>query len=322
MARVTIEDRFFSDPRIDALQHLMGWSRQETIGRIISIWHASQERLLVKVTAKQLGFWGCIFDEQGIEKLVSSLVASEFVDKVGDKFQIRGNQKHVAALKKYQDRGRKGGEATKRKFQKDKNVKNSELPDNALENIEENGGLKAQHTPSTSHAKEGVKPSTSTAQFNSIQFNSIQGNSIQDNTENSKPSRKRDVSVSDHDTELGKKWADWTAGEYSHLKPKPEVYAEAIAKVRKSVGLNDAQLNYLFDFVKADPFWSQNCQSPAGLLKKSQNGMRKIDNILAKIKAKVEPDIKASRWAADLDAKEAELGRSLTLEEQILYAER
>lgn len=131
----------------------------------------------------------------------------------------------------------------------------------------------------------------------------------------SKPSRKRAVSVSDHDLELGKKWADWTESEYPYLKAKASTYAEAIAKVRKAVGLDDKQLDYLFDFVKADPFWRQNCQSPAGLLKKSQNGMRKIDNILAKVKAKVEPEIKASRWAADRDALAAKLGREPTLEE-------
>jgi hypothetical protein len=230
--------------------------------------------------------------------LIGGLVAAEFVFETKVGYEIKGNREQVGAIKKFRARGAKGGRATKKKWDGEKN----EQACNTSEQLKKEEGLK----PSVSHAcatlEVGLKPSASSAQYNSIQFNSIQGNTIQDNTESkSIPRPKKVEAVSDHDNDLGQRWVEYTKAEYPFLKPKADEYVQAIAKVRRMVGLNDEQLDYLFEFVQTDEFWRQNCQSPIGLLRKSKNGLRKIDNILAKIKAKIAPQAKLQRWAEDLD---------------------
>ena len=75
------------------------------------------------------------------------------------------------------------------------------------------------------------------------------------------------------------------------MRAKPEVYALAIQKTKKSKGLGEKEIDFIFEFIVSDTFWSDNCQSPAGLLRESKNGVKKIDNILAKMKQKYRDDI-------------------------------
>ena len=63
-----------------------------------------------------------------------------------------------------------------------------------------------------------------------------------------------------------------------------EAFAQACRKVRDSANLTHEGLAQVFVFISGDDFWKQNALSPAGLLAKSKNGLRKIDNILARMK--------------------------------------
>jgi len=89
------------------------------------------------------------------------------------------------------------------------------------------------------------------------------------------------------------------------MNPNPTTYAEAIRKTKKQTGLNEVQLDYIFNFIVNDPFWKPNCQSPAGLLRPSKNGVRKIDNVLAKIKDKNKVEIAMMSWVKRKEAEEA-----------------
>lgn len=304
MARLNLEDRLFGDPRLDHLSIVLKCNKAEALGKLAFLWHASQEREVVVASAAQIGRWCYVFEQQEVEQLIGGLVAAEFVFETKGGYEIKGNREQVGAIKKFRARGAKGGRATKKKWDGEKN----EQACNTSEQLKKEEGLK----PSVSHAcatlEAGLKPSVSSAQYNSIQFNSIQGNTIQDNTESkSMPRPKKVEAVSDHDNDLGQRWAEYTKAEYPFLKPKPDEYAQAIAKVRRTVGLNDEQLDYLFEFVQTDEFWKQNCQSPVGLLRKSKNGLRKIDNILSRIKSKVQPTTEILRWAQEMDRQQAEM---------------
>jgi hypothetical protein len=47
----------------------------------------------------------------------------------------------------------------------------------------------------------------------------------------------------------------------------------------------------LFEWIKNDPFWSENCKSPCGLMKKKdKDDMRKIDKIITKKNGKKRSD--------------------------------
>lgn len=65
-----------------------------------------------------------------------------------------------------------------------------------------------------------------------------------------------------------------------------ERFADSLAKLRRATDLNASGIAAVLAFVKADDFWRKNAVSPAGLLKKSgKNELRKIDNILARMKS-------------------------------------
>lgn len=61
-------------------------------------------------------------------------------------------------------------------------------------------------------------------------------------------------------------------------------FARSLVKVAKATDLNQAGVEALFKFIENDEFWRKNAVSPNGLLTKSKNGSRKIDNILNRMK--------------------------------------
>jgi len=171
----------------------------------------------------------------------------------------------------------------------------------SIENKQQPSLNQPNNQTSTNNEPTMNQTSTNNEPYINKVTNLTNGTSEPENKKKTMPRPKKVEAVSDHDNDLGQRWAEYTKAEYPFLKPKPDEYVQAIAKVRRMVGLNDEQLDYLFEFVQSDDFWKQNCQSPIGLLRKSKNGLRKIDNILAKIKAKVAPQAKLQHWAENMD---------------------
>lgn len=66
-------------------------------------------------------------------------------------------------------------------------------------------------------------------------------------------------------------------------------FARSIAKIGRATDLNPVGLKALIDFIENDDFWRKNAISPNGLLTKSKNGNRKVDNILARMKPTEDP---------------------------------
>jgi len=103
-----------------------------------------------------------------------------------------------------------------------------------------------------------------------------------------KPSKKPPKKhATPRDRALAMRWGDWAKSKWPSIKVDIDRWSEAIAKVKRVVdNLGDDQMDGLFEFVKADDFWSDVSQSPCSLLKKSKNDLRKIDNILAALRKK------------------------------------
>ena len=108
--------------------------------------------------------------------------------------------------------------------------------------------------------------------------------------------------------EVGNRWADHTNKKWPHLKADGLKYAQALEKAKKATGLNDSQMAEIFDFVSTDDFWKDACQSPGSLLKKAKDSdMRKIDNIITKLKKTRYPHEDVIKWAEE-NADEIENG--------------
>lgn len=85
-----------------------------------------------------------------------------------------------------------------------------------------------------------------------------------------------------------------------------EKFAVHVGKLRRTMGFTVDQTMAVLEFVKTDSFWQGKVTSPGGLLKRKDNGERKIDNILRAIKGRGKTTADAvEQWAAEEDAKDA-----------------
>jgi hypothetical protein len=88
------------------------------------------------------------------------------------------------------------------------------------------------------------------------------------------------------------KWHEWASKKMPWMKEKitAEKFYNELIKIQQTVDLNDSGIDALFEFIKNDEFWSQNAISPMNLNSKSKNGLRKIDNILLRMKKRIASD--------------------------------
>ena len=104
------------------------------------------------------------------------------------------------------------------------------------------------------------------------------------------------------------KWHEWTLAKAPWLKENisPEKFYSGLLKIAKSVSLNESGIENLFQFIKNDDFWKENAISPMSLLTISKNGLRKIDNILLRLKKRITSDnpfyeVESADWVNPFD---------------------
>lgn len=132
-----------------------------------------------------------------------------------------------------------------------------------------------------------------------------------------KESKKTEViDLTDDELELGRKWLDMAVSEMPHRASDPKWHAAEfgteLKKVGASVGLDHAGMLKVFHYVSADAFWRPNACSPKGLLT-AKNGVRKIDNILTRMKRPHERKMEMAREAADDPNRPIVAGGTVTM---------
>jgi hypothetical protein len=114
-----LEDRLFSDRRVDVLARKMGWNRFEALGFLATFWHQTQERLLFKGTASQIEDWAFLEDPNDSARIVEALLLSEFIFRKSENlYEVVGNQLQIDSRVAKSTSSRKGGKATKSKWAK------------------------------------------------------------------------------------------------------------------------------------------------------------------------------------------------------------
>ena len=114
--RVNVEEKFFGSRKLNKLQRLMGWSRNETIGALVSLWHESQSSFRVEGTAEEIAEWAW-YDGAEPDGLVDALASVGFIKEVdGLTYRISGNEVQIGNVIKRLEAARKGGKATKQKW--------------------------------------------------------------------------------------------------------------------------------------------------------------------------------------------------------------
>lgn len=70
----------------------------------------------------------------------------------------------------------------------------------------------------------------------------------------------------------------------------PEYFAQGIGKLRKALNLNSEGLEAIVVFIERDDFWGRIALSPASLMKRSNNGNLKAENLLLAMEPKSNRD--------------------------------
>lgn len=114
--------------------------------------------------------------------------------------------------------------------------------------------------------------------------------------------------------EIGTQWFEFAQKEMPWKKAanwNAQAFASEIERVCRIMNLNLHGIEEIFKFISKDDFWRKNAVSPFGLLKKSsKNDLRKIDNIITRMRTKQHRvDEALQRF---VDAKEGEYGGKIT----------
>ena len=108
MARVSIEDKFFSeDSRWRKLARLMGWTESEAIGHLVFLWHSSQDEEEYVADGDDICDWSRLEPGDDETKYLNAMAHRRvrYLDLRPDgKYIIRGNDKHIKVLRAYRDR--------------------------------------------------------------------------------------------------------------------------------------------------------------------------------------------------------------------------
>ncbi len=285
MARVNLEERFFAEAsRLARVQLVMGWDRRSTIGMLVDLWHESQSASRIDGDAEEIADWALVYEPDLRPKVLPALLKAGYIHAIGDgRYEIHGNREQLEGLAKHEAWRRKGGEATKAKWLR---VAQRSVDNQGLEPSSE-----ACLDQAYDQAKGRLRPGT------------IQCNTIQDNTdtvqqtpappdpadESAGPVKekllRKKPAASDFDLRLAREWADHAKTISPHLKPRMDTYADAIRLMRTVDHMTEAQVEYVLKFIKANKFWSDKAVSPVRLREAGDDGHRKLDTIVAQIKA-------------------------------------
>jgi hypothetical protein len=133
-----------------------------------------------------------------------------------------------------------------------------------------------------------------------------------------KESKKTEViDLTDDELELGRKWLDMAVSEMPHKASDPKWHAAEfgteLKKVGQAVGLDQAGMLKVFHYVSADTFWRPNTCAPKSLLKVNKEGVRKIDNILTRMKKPHERKMEMARESAEDPNRPIVAGGTVTM---------
>jgi len=113
MPRVNVEESFFSSSAVQHISHLTGWEPPTVIGAIVSLWHGSQSRKMTHCTGDEILFFSRVSHLKGTLSYLKGLCESFLVKQENDLFFIVGNKKHILAVEKMKEGGKKGGRKKK-----------------------------------------------------------------------------------------------------------------------------------------------------------------------------------------------------------------
>lgn len=127
MARLEIDDRAFSDPRLKRLANLLRKPKSYALGVLIILWHDSQEQLKATATSDEIKVWLDLTPKRG-DALIAALASAGYIEQTFDQiWKIKGNERRLNLIKIRRESARNS--ATARWSKRLKVVQNPENED-------------------------------------------------------------------------------------------------------------------------------------------------------------------------------------------------
>lgn len=285
----------------------VGWEDFTALGKMGAIWDAAQEDEGRNVLRRsEILDWGRVKPEHAERFLAACCIVRKvrgddhvhFLEPAGgDRYRLVGNLNELERIERHRAEksaaGKASAEARKTRLgsaiphggYNDPNrteirtAVRTETEQTAEQNLEQSA---EQNSNPSALALASAIPSASASQ-------TLSSVDSPPSTLSSPPERPPDP-IEPSDLAVGREWLDfavqetpWRAGRSGMTA---EAFAVSIARVRRVTGLDETGIAAVLAFVRSDDFWRQNALSPAGLLKKSgRNGLRKIDNILVRMRS-------------------------------------
>lgn len=136
MARINLDDPFFSDARVVHLAQLSGESKFSSRGRLVGLWHYCTERTRDRLSAIEINQQAEWFSKEGI-CFAELLAEVGLATKVRSGFRIKGIGERFRWLKSQREKSLKGGKANAAKVKRAKVLKTAqrEPAEGPLENV-------------------------------------------------------------------------------------------------------------------------------------------------------------------------------------------
>jgi len=286
MARINLETEFWDDPRLDLLEKQISLTerncRHEARGCFLSAMRMAQKYWAPKNGKSEQLIPHEIWSAFGFQVLIDVGLA-----EVKDEgIYVKGSKENFRWLVDRKRAGKIGGKKSGKLRGYKTEAKRSKTKQNEA-NVKQTSS-KTKQTPSkTNPLTLTLTPTLTLTNNNTPSF--FDANNEPKNCATSKKTKvkakpPRDTSWDD----LAAKWLDFSTsmtpnGTSMYATWNVESFAKIIKKVAEHLGRDQEFMERLLNLIKKDEFWSLNAISPEGLLRKSKNGLRKIDNIAAKL---------------------------------------
>lgn len=262
--RVNIEDRCFGESRTHRLAQEIGF--QKAIGLLACLWHESQEELKPAGTKEEILVWVRAKNKKEAEKQFELLIKYRFIKiKIGnendDLYEIVGNSIQIENILEKIANSKKGGKATKEKWEQYKAAK--------LLESKKAEGYGDGHPSGLPLGVLGLGSN----QTNTNQANTNQANTKHSNPKQTNANHNIARGTSDHDAQLfgtevlskgGESIATWDAYSHAYEKrygAKPVRNAKVngmLSQFVKRLGVSEAPLVAAFYLTHNDSYYVKN----------------------------------------------------------------
>lgn len=294
MARINVDTKFFSDGRIKLLKaKLKDELLFTTQGRLLTLWEYCYDHLTEYIHSDEINAITC--HENFAQLLVESRLAEQSED---GKVRVNGVSERIQFYREAVEKGRSGGLKSVKVREEKYGIK---MP---IKGTSTKGFTKGTRRVGQGSTKGLTKGLTNEHEPSFSVSGSVSGSFSEKEISLRSPTSVE--VIPDEYFDIGKRWLEFAQKQcpwkIKEKKWNPVDFGRCLQRITKHTGATAEGLGEILKFVEGDEFWRKNAISPFGLLQRSKNGNRKLDNLILSMQTrKTRQDEAFAKFAASDD---------------------